>query len=103
MLVEINLSKKAAITTVLTVIDRLVKKGMIKKRKGESVYMYTAALTKEEFTDMVSQEVMRGVIDISASAAVASFVDLLAKADPKELDRLSKLIEKKKKELRNGN
>jgi len=99
---EISRSKKAAITTVLTVLDRLVKKGIVKKTKGESVYIYTPALTKDEFTDMVSQAVMRGVLDISASSAVASFVDILAKTDPKELDRLSRLIEKKKKELRKG-
>lgn len=101
-LAEINYSKKAAITTVLTVLDRLVKKGIVKKTKGESVYIYTPALTKDEFTDMVSNAVMRGVLDISASSAVASFVDVLAKIDPKELDRLSKLIEKKKQELRKG-
>ncbi|MBI3752596.1 MAG: BlaI/MecI/CopY family transcriptional regulator [Deltaproteobacteria bacterium] len=101
-LAEISRSKKAAITTVLTVLDRLVKKGIVKKVKGESVYIYTPALTKDEFTDIVSHEVMRGVLDISASSAVASFVDVLAEADPKELDRLSRLIEKKKKELRKG-
>ena len=60
------------------------------------------ALTKDEFTDIVSHEVMRGVLNISASSAVASFVDVLAEADPKELDRLSRLIEKKKKELGKG-
>lgn len=101
-LAEISRSKKAAITTVLTVLDRLVKKGIVKKVKGESVYIYTPALTKDEFTDIVSHEVMRGVLDISASSAVASFVDVLAEADPKELDRLSRLIEKKKRELRKG-
>lgn len=102
VLAEISRSKKAAITTVLTVLDRLVKKGIVKKVKGESVYIYTPALTKDEFTDIVSHEVMRGVLDISASSAVASFVDVLAEADPNELDRLSRLIEKKKKELRKG-
>lgn len=101
-LAEISRSKKAAITTILTVLDRLVKKGIVKKVKGESVYIYTPALTKNEFTDIVSHEVMRGVLDISASSAAASFVDVLAEADPKELDRLSRLIEKKKKELREG-
>lgn len=99
---EINLSKKVANTTVLTVLDRLAKKGLVKKVKGESVYIYSPALTKDEFTNMVSQEVMRGVLDISASSAIASFVDVLAKTDPKELDRLSMLIVKKKKELTKG-
>ena len=97
---ELRHSRNAAITTVLTVLDRLINKGMVRKAKGESVYIYSPALTKDEFTDIVSHEVMRGVMDISANSAVASFVDILAETDPKELDRLSKLIDNKKKEIR---
>ena len=93
-------SRNIAITTVLTVLERLVKKGIVRKSKGESVYVYVPAFTKAEFTDRVSQEVMKGIMDISASSAVASLVDILADTDPHELDRLSKLIEKKKKEIR---
>lgn len=96
----LRLSRSIAVTTALTVLDRLAGKGMVKKTKGESVYVYKPALTKGEFTDRVSQEVMRGVFDISASSAVASFVNLLAETDPNELDRLSKLVEKKKREIR---
>jgi len=99
VLTELRGSRSVAITTVLTVLDRLAKKGIVKKTKGESVYMYTAAFSKNEFTDMVSQEVLKGILDISKNSAVASFVNILAQTDPEELDRLSKLIEKKKKEI----
>ena len=97
---EIRQSRNIAVTTVLTVLERLAKKGIVRRSKGESVYVYVPAFTKAEFTDMVSQEVMKGIMDISASSAVASLVDILADTDPHELDRLSKLIEKKKKEIR---
>ena len=100
VLTELRGSRSVAITTVLTVLDRLVKKGIVKKTKGESVYMYTPVFSKNEFTDMVSQEVVKGILDISTSSAVASFVNILAQTDPEELDRLSRLIEKKKKEMR---
>ncbi len=97
---ELRHSRNLAITTVLTVLERLANKGIVRKTKGESVYLYTPVLTKDEFTDKVSQEVIKGVLGISASSAVASFVDILADTDPSELDRLSKLIEKKKREIR---
>lgn len=96
---EIRRSRTIAITTVLTVLERLVQKGIVKKLKSDGVYIYTPVFTREEFADKVSQAVMKGVLDIAASSAVASFVDILADTDPKELDRLLKLIEKKKKEL----
>jgi len=96
---EIRHSRTIAITTVLTVLERLVKKGIVKRLKSDGIYIYTPVFTREEFADKVSQAVMKGVLDIAASSAVASFVDILADTDPEELDRLLKLIEKKKKEL----
>lgn len=98
-LADIRHLRDIAQTTVLTVLERLVKKGLVKKGKGESVYIYAPVLTKAEFTDKVSQEVMKGILDISTSSAIASLVDILADTDPEELDRLSRLIEKKKKEM----
>jgi len=96
---EIRRSRTIALTTVLTVLERLVKKGIVKRLKSDGIYIYTPVFTREEFADKVSQAVMKGVLDIAASSAVASFVDILADTDPEELDRLLKLIEKKKKEL----
>ena len=96
---EIRKRRAIALTTVLTVIERLVKKGLVKKERGETVYLFSPALTKEEFARKVSGDVLRGILEISTSSASASFVDMLADTDPKELERLSELIEKKKKEI----
>lgn len=92
-------SRDIALTTVLTVIDRLVKKGIVMKTKGESTYIYAPANSKEEFTRNLSRDVFRRVMQMNCSDAVASFVDIVANTDPKELDRLKKLVEAKKKEL----
>lgn len=91
-----------ALTTVLTVLERLVKKGLIKKEKGAGLIAFSPALSKEEFTKAVSQDVFTGMLDISASGLIASFVDALAASSPEELDRLSEMIENKKKELEGG-
>ena len=96
---EIRKRRAIALTTVLTVIERLVKKGLVKKERGEAVYLFSPALTKEEFARKVSGDILRGILEISTSSASASFVDMLADTDPKELERLSELIEKKKKEI----
>ncbi len=96
---RIRARRDIALTTVLTVLERLVKKGLVKKAKGQSVYAYMSACTKEELARRLSDDVMKGIIGISASGAAASFVDMLGSADPAELDRLSAIIESKKKEL----
>lgn len=96
---RIKSRRDIALTTVLTVLERLVKKGLVKKAKGQTVYGYMSACTKEEFAKRLSGDVLKGIIGISASGAAASFVDMLGSADPDELDRLSAIIESKKKEL----
>lgn len=96
---NINGTRDIALTTVLTVIERLAKKELLKKERAEGIYMYSCAYSREEFASAVSQEVFKGIFEISSSGASASFVNILAQSDPEELDRLSALIADKKKEL----
>lgn len=96
---EVKKTRPLALTTVLTVLERLAKKGFVTKVKGESVFIFTPAFTRAEFAKEVSHDVLKGIFDISASGACACFVDMLAEADPQELERLSALIERKKKTL----
>lgn len=89
-----------ALTTVLTVLERLTKKGFVKRVMGESVYLYHPVQSRDEFAAVVSHGVLKGIMEISASGACASFVDTLANIDPAELERLSALIDKKRKEMK---
>ena len=88
-----------ALTTVLTVIERLTKKTLIEKIKGDATYIYAPVYSKEEFTRLVSADMLKRIMRFSTPLAVASFVDVVADTDPKELDRLSELIKAKKKEI----
>ena len=97
--------KHLAYTTVLTVIDRLVNKGLIKKGKNpDNAYLYTAAIDKEKFTKEISDAVVKGLMEFSGKSAllkvsstgglilpVASFANL----DSKSLleSRVVRLIE----------
>jgi predicted transcriptional regulator len=99
---DIRQNRDIAFTTVLTVLERLTKKGLVKRTKGAAGNTFSPILTKKEFTREVSEEVLEGVVELWKGSAVASFVDILAQRDPKELDRLSRLIEEKKMELETG-
>lgn len=98
----IRRTRDIALTTVLTVLERLGKKGLVIKEKGESVYLFRPAFTRDEFTKQVSGDFFKGLFELSASGASASFVNILAQVDPVELDRLKALIENKKKEIESG-
>ncbi|HHD11527.1 MAG TPA: hypothetical protein ENK42_03720 [Deltaproteobacteria bacterium] len=96
---EVLRAKKVAYTTVLTVLERLVNKGLVKKEKGEEGYIFSALYSKGEFEGFVAREVLKGVLELSQSTAIVNFVDLLAEEDPKELERLKRLVEEKSREL----
>ncbi len=96
--ISIRQTRQIALSTVLTVLGRLCKKGLVLKEKGKSgsLFLFTPALTKDELTKRISDGVFRRLLEISASGATASFIDLLAEADPEELERLKALIDSKR-------
>ena len=99
---EVARERKVAITTVHTVLERLLKKGLISRVKGEGGYRFTPTMSREGFAKEVSREVMAGVVELWAAPAAATFVDILADKDPAELDKLEALIEEKKGKLERG-
>lgn len=94
-----NLSggKKLAYTTVMTVMSRLAEKGLLEREKDGASYFYRPALTKEEFSERVAQEVLSGILSSHGDSAVASFVDLLASEGRDKLEYLSKLLHEKQR------
>ena len=97
VLEEIQKERPLAFTTILTVMDRLLKKGLIRRKKRGGVFVYAPSISRDEFVKQVSEEGLHGILDISASSAASSFVDILYKTSPEEMDRLSRLIEERKK------
>ncbi len=97
---DIRASRKTALTTVLTVVDRLWRKKMISKTKQESLLVYGPLVSKDDYTKEVSGKMFDDYLSISSSSLIASFVNTLEKVGPEELDKLSDYINKKKKEKR---
>ncbi len=96
--VEIKTSRKAALTTVLTVLDRLFRKGLVSKSKDDSLLVYRPLITKEEYTKETAGKMLKSYMSLSSSSLLASFVDALDDLHDGELENLLALIEKKKKE-----
>src|SRR3972149_8688189 len=96
VLEDIVKERALAFTTILTVLDRLLKKGLIKRKKKGGIYVYAPSISRDDFVKQVSEEVLQGILDISASSAASSFVDILYRTSPDEMDRLSRQMEEMK-------
>ncbi len=82
-----------ALLTVVTVLNKLVEKRILSRRKIGGLLHYTAAMAPADFHDFVSRRMVEGVIDFAPERLAACFVDVLAERDPAQLDRLAKLVD----------
>ncbi len=90
---KLSQNRDIAYTTVMTTMGRLSEKGVLNRHREGLAYVYTPAITEEEFVTMVVHQVLDGLMDDYSDMAVDYMVDYLAKHDPEELRRLQKAIQ----------
>ena len=84
--------------TAVTVANRLVEKGLMRREKIEQVFHYSPTLSREDFLLQASRHVVRRILGLGARAVTSSLVDALAEHEPEELAELARLVRKKLKE-----
>lgn len=84
--------------TTITVLNKLVKKGVLARAKHDDLYHYWALMSEDEFMAHASRRVVEGILSFGADAVAASFVDVLAEKDPERLVELGRLIRRKLRE-----
>ncbi len=94
---SLSSEKKIAYTTIITVMNRLADKNILKREKKGKIYLFEPIYNRDEYKKIVSDTVVRGLLEIDGKKAMAAFVDQVSE-DPEELKLLEKLIEEKKSE-----
>lgn len=84
--------------TSVTVANRLVEKGILRRAKHEDLYHYTATLSRDEFSVRASRHVVQRIVDLGSTAVSASLVEVLAERDPEQLAELGRLVRRKLRE-----
>jgi len=79
--------------TILTVLDRLVRKGLVLRRKLGRDNSYKPKISRDEYIDKVASPIISELMDISGDVTLAAFVEK-ARRDPRQLSALKKLIRK---------
>ena len=81
-----------AVLTVVTVLNKLVDKRLLGRRKQEGVFHYAATTTRDEFVSRMSRQMMEGILSFAPEMLATSFVDVLAEQDPEQLAELARLV-----------
>ena len=91
-------SHDVAPLTVITVLNRLVEKGLLSREKRDDIFHYEARWSEDEFMAHASRRVVEGVLSFGPDVVAASFVDVLAERDPERLAELGRLIRRRLRE-----
>lgn len=87
--------KRVALTTVITVLDRLSKKGYVEKRQGVHSIIFAPSQKREDFEKFLAKQLISSAINLSTDIAVSTFVDVFSRIDPEELEEISRIIKEK--------
>jgi predicted transcriptional regulator len=100
--VRTALDHTAAYTTVMTVLDRLYKKGVLDRERVGRAYVYSAAASAEELQSSLAMGLLQRLLGRGPEAAapvLSSLVDTVGERDRQLLDELDRLVRQKRREL----
>jgi predicted transcriptional regulator len=85
--------------TTMTVLNRLVEKGVLTRHKSGRAFVYSATATRQDLLAGVFDQMMRGMFNTEfREIALAQMIETAESLDPQILDDLSDLIRQRKKD-----
>lgn len=92
---KLSQQRDIAYTTVMTTMSRLAEKGVLNRHREGLAYVYTPAITEDDFVTMIVQQVLDGLLDDYTDTAIDYMVDYLARRNPNQLKRLHRSLQLK--------
>ncbi|MBF0705323.1 BlaI/MecI/CopY family transcriptional regulator [Alkalihalobacillus hwajinpoensis] len=93
---KLDQEKSTNFNTVMTVMNRLVDKGILVKRVEKRTSMFKPLLSKEDFLQTQSKELTQDLMDEFGPLAVNHMLDALDEADPVLIEKLEQKIKQLK-------
>lgn len=81
-----------AYTTIMTTMDRLHKKRLLRRRKDGNAFLYEPAMDRAEYQRRVVEAALTPLLEQGAAPVLAAFVEVAADLDEKHLAQLERLI-----------
>ena len=91
-------SHDVAPLTVITVLNKLVVKRLLRRFKRDDLLHYEARWSETEFLAHASRQIVEQVLAFEPDVVAASFVDVMAERDPARLAELARAIRRRLRE-----
>lgn len=97
-----HVRRPLAYTTVMTTLDRLFKKNLLRREKHDRAFFYLPALSREDWDQMRAGVWVSGFLSApkaSGESLISCLVDAVGEYDQALLDQLERQISLKRREL----
>ncbi len=98
--VQNSIGKDVAYTTILTVLSRMFTKGMVDRSKVGKNYVFSIKMEKSQAISSMLDKIKKSIFGGKSFQMVNYLIDNADDIHDEELALISKLIEKRKKELK---
>lgn len=88
----LRVKRKIAYTTIMTIMVRLVEKGLLKRTSEGKAYRYQAVYSKEKFLNNITKQIIKNFVSSFGETAVASFVQEINKIPDDKKQKLLKML-----------
>ena len=83
--------KVRAYTTIMTILARLERKGVLERHKDGRGFVYTPRASREEYLEARAQAEVEALVDEFGDAALVNFARAMSKLDADRRKRLHRL------------
>lgn len=102
--VQARLPRRVAYTTVMTTLDRLYKKGVLRRHQSGRAFRYSAVLTRPQLQGQLAGRVLAGLLQSGDGASVPVLSNLVESVGSQDggadlLQALEQLVRDKRKQL----
>jgi len=91
--VVLSKKRKIAYTTVMTIMGRLVEKGLLIRDLSGSSYLYRPRVNREKFVERAVHNIFITAVSTLGQESVTYFVKEIQKLNPKKRSKLLKMLD----------
>lgn len=84
-------SRKRAYTTIMTIMSRLDRKGLLRHRRQGKTYLYRPVVSREEYRDARAAGEIEELVSNYGDLALTHFARQMGKLDPKRQAKLRRM------------
>ena len=88
--------RKIAHTTLLTILYRLYKKGLLTRSRVGKAFLYSPVMSHQQFSEMVTKDVLEALLKEDSRPILSTFVELVS-TDQELFEELEELVKRKRR------